>query len=84
MSDFVTSLIRTYVPIVVGALVAWLSSKGIAIDPSDVVGFTAFLGAAFSGLYYLIARLLERRFPQLGFLLGSAKKPEYGAADGKR
>ena len=44
-----------------------------------IAGLTAFLGALFSALYYLAARLLERRFPQAGILLGKAKLVEYSA-----
>jgi len=77
MNDFVTSLIRTYVPVAVGTLVSWLVSSGIDIDPSDTKGVVAFMTAALIGIYYLVARILERNYPPLGFLLGSTKKPEY-------
>lgn len=77
MTDFVTSLIRTYVPIFVGALLAWLTTHGINIDTEAADGFAAFLTAIFGAGYYLIARLLERQWPELGKLLGVAKKPEY-------
>lgn len=80
MSDFVVSIIRTLTPMVVGSFVGWLTSKGI--DAGDVAGVTSFLVAVFSGLYYLIARTLEQRYPQLGWLLGSAKKPEYAKPEG--
>jgi hypothetical protein len=33
----------------------------------------------FSGLYYLIIRLIERKHPGAGALLGTAKQPEYTA-----
>lgn len=77
MGDFVTSLIRTYVPIIVGAVVSYLATKGLAIDESAAAGLAAFLTAVVSGGYYLAVRLLEQKFPQVGILLGSTKKPEY-------
>lgn len=77
MNNLAPSLIRTYVPMVVGAVAAWLLSKGIVLDPNAANGLVLFLGGVLSGAYYLIARLLEHKFPQLGWLLGSAKKPQY-------
>lgn len=77
MTDFVTSLIRTYVPIAVGALISFLATKDIALDPSAAAGLITFLTALLQGAYYLVIRLLEQRFPQVGILLGSRKTPEY-------
>jgi hypothetical protein len=78
MSDFVTSLIRTYVPIGVGAVVSYLVTKGIEIDANAQLGLVTFLTAVLQGAYYLVARLLERKVPSVGgLLLGSSKKPEY-------
>lgn len=77
MTNFFTSLIRTYVPIIVGALVAWLATLGLAIDADAAAGLIIFLTCALQGLYYLVVRLLERKFPQIGVLLGSAQKPVY-------
>lgn len=77
MSDFVTSLIRTWTPIIVGSIVGWLASHGLDVSAEDAVGLTAFLTAVFSGLYYLVVRLIERKYPSAGALLGSTKKPEY-------
>lgn len=77
MNDFITSLIRTYVPIAVGAVASYLLTAGIEIDANAQLGLVTFLTAILQGVYYLLARLLEQKFPQLGFLLGSTKKPEY-------
>jgi len=72
VSDFFTSLVRTYVPIAIG----YLASLGILPDDlSDAA--TAAATAAIIGLYYLVARLLEAKFPKLGWLLGSPKTPTY-------
>ena len=77
MTNFVTSLIRTYVPIIAGALISWLATAGLAIEADAQAGLIVFLTAVLQGGYYLAARLLERKFPQFGLLLGSAQKPVY-------
>lgn len=78
MNNFVTSLIRTYVPIVVGAIASYLVTAGIEIDANAQLGLVTFLTAVLQGAYYLAARLLEKKFPSIGgLLLGSSKKPEY-------
>jgi hypothetical protein len=76
MTVFVISLVRTFVPTVVGALFVWLASFGIEVPEDGRVGLTSFLFVLFTGLYYLVVRLLEERFPQLGILLGFAKSPD--------
>lgn len=73
----VPSLIRTYVPIAVGAVLAWLASRGVNVDDGAAQGLVAFLTALLSALYYAVARLLESRWPQAGWLLGSPKQPTY-------
>ena len=83
MTDFITSLIRTWTPIAVGAVVAWLVARGIEIPKEAVDGVVAFLAALFSGLYYAIIRALETRFPQLGWLLGQAKQVKYNEMEKK-
>lgn len=77
MNDFITSLIRTYVPIIVGALISYLAASGIVIDSTATLGLVTFLTGLSQAVYYLVARILEKKFPQFGFLLGSSKKPEY-------
>lgn len=76
MTVFVISLIRTNVPILVGAFVTWLISLGIEVPEEGLVGLTVFFVALISGLYYLVVRLLEERFPVVGILLGFAKSPD--------
>lgn len=79
MADLVPSLIRTWTPILVGQVAAWLALKGVNLDADTVVAASTALGGVISALYYLAVRLLEQKFPQLGILLGSTKKPEYQA-----
>ena len=77
MSDFVVSLIRTWVPVVVGTVIAYLANKGfdIEINQNAVV-------AAVIAIYYALARLLEKKWPALGFLLGVPKEPAYVGTPG--
>lgn len=76
-NDLVPSLIRTYVPIIVGTIAAFLTAHSMTLDPSSIAGLTAFLSGLFNALYYLVARVLESRYPRLGWLLGSPKQPIY-------
>jgi hypothetical protein len=78
LSDTAVSLIRTYVPIVVGAFISWLVSIGVDLGAEANVALVTFMTAALTGAYYAIARALEKRWPILGrFLLGSSRVPEY-------
>jgi hypothetical protein len=81
MNDFITSLIRTWVPIGVGAVITWLATNYNVVVPDDassslVVGVAALVTA----VYYALARAIEKRFPGLGKVLvglGAGKSPEY-------
>lgn len=80
MSNTVTalwaSIVRTIVPIVVGAVLAWIASLGITLDPEFEPLLGTVLTGAFTGLYYIAVRLLETYLsPKLGWLLGLAKTP---------
>lgn len=81
MNTYITSLIRTFVPVAVGALLTWLAtSLKIVVDPSSQAGLITLCTAALSGLYYLLVRLLESKVPWLGVLLGVPAQPTYPAA----
>lgn len=80
MNDFVTSLIRTYVPIGVGQVLSWLALQGVEVDTDTALAMSTALGGLLSAAYYLIVRLVERSYPQVGVLLGSTKKPSYADA----
>lgn len=78
LNDFVTGVIRTWVPIGVGTAATWLSLRlGFIIDEQSQAGFVASLTATTIGAYYAIVRRLEERFPQIGWLLGLARTPKY-------
>lgn len=74
MTDFLASLIRTGVPILVGVVTSWLARRGLDIDEAEI---TAWLTPTLIGGYYFGVRSLERRFPWIGWLLGLPKQPGY-------
>ena len=72
MADQITSLVRTWVPIAVGALISW------GVLPADLSdSATLAFGGLIMGAYYAAVRVLEARFPWVGWLLGKAKTPTY-------
>lgn len=78
MNNFMTSIVRTYVPIVVGSVLSFLAVRyGLAVTPDIENQLVAGLTGLIIAVYYGIVRLLERKFPQVGVLLGSAQKPVY-------
>ena len=78
MNNFVISLIRTYVPILVGSVISFLVvNYGLVVDASITTQLVTGLTGVIIAAYYLLARLLERKFPQFGVLLGSTQKPVY-------
>lgn len=77
MNDIVTSIIRTVVPSIVGAVLAILAAHGINLDAQAAANLTGFLTALFGAIYYVVVRLIERQNPKAGVLLGKAKQPEY-------
>lgn len=70
------SFIRTIVPAIVGAVVAYLVQLGLAVDGEFEAALTAVLFAVFTGIYYLIVRVIEMKFPGIGILLGWAASPD--------
>lgn len=81
MNDFVTSLIRTYAPLAVGAVAGWvLATFGFEVPKEQVAEVTALAIAGATAVYYAGARLLEKRWPALGWLLGRPAQPRYDNA----
>ena len=79
-SDWVISQIRTYVPMIVGAVISWLVVQGIVDEQTGqnlLVAWTSALTAAFGALYYFLVRLLAEWKPWFGVLLGVNKAPAY-------
>jgi len=83
LSSYVTSLIRTVVPILVGLVLSfpattWVMQSLGVTEPQTGQAIAAALTFALSFLYYAIVRVAEGRWPQLGVLLGVPKAPVYG------
>jgi len=76
MNTLILSLIRTYAPIVVGALAAWLLTLGVNLDAGAQTGLIVFLTGLLQAVYYTAVRLAEQRWPGVGVLLGAAKTPD--------
>jgi hypothetical protein len=77
MSNYVISHIRTVVPIVVGALISWLTTLGIDIDPETQMGLILGMTGLFQAAWYAVIRALAQRWPWFGVFLGVNKAPEY-------
>lgn len=74
IGNYVTSLIRTVVPIVIGTVAAWAVKHGINIDQAKA---DAWLIPECIGGYYAAVRALEQKVPAAGWLLGKAVTPVY-------
>lgn len=79
--NVVPSVIRTGVPLLVGAAVSFAAAKGIHVSPDTEAQLVVLLGAAAGGVYHWLVRLLEERWPRCGWLLGMAKTPDYQGSD---
>ena len=77
MTDYVKSLVRTYVPVAVGAVAIWLATIGVTIDSDTKAAIIAAVTGLAIAVYYAIARALEGRWPALGGLLGVRGSPQY-------
>lgn len=80
MNDFVTSLIRTNVPIAVGAFVTWLVSLGVVVPEGAEVPLAVSSVAFVTAGYYAAVRWAETKWPPIGWLLGSRAEPQYRRA----
>src|SRR5262252_7307014 len=75
--------LRTFVPLVAGALIAYGAHAGLSLDSAtSAIVATALV----TGAYALVARLVERHRPALGRWLMSAgltrAQPAYGPPPG--
>lgn len=78
LNNTVIGLIRTWVPIGVGAVISWLATLGLQLDSETQTATVVALTGVIQAVYYTLVRLLEDKFPAIGWLLGSAKTPNYG------
>jgi hypothetical protein len=77
MSQYLVSVIRTWVPIIVGWLVSQLLVIGVVLDEDTSKLLESAISALTIALYYAAARWLETKFPNAGILLGYIRQPVY-------
>lgn len=81
LSNFAISLIRTWVPVVVGTVASYLLVHfGLTVDAGTQAQAVALLTGALIAGYYAVVHVLEQKFPKLGWLLGNAVRPHYVTA----
>lgn len=77
MNGTITAYVRTYAPLLAGALIGLAAQAGLDITDGEqalITVITVVSGAA----YYALARLVGRKFPQVeAIMLGSGKTPSY-------
>jgi hypothetical protein len=83
---YIQSLIRTWVPVAVGSVLAWAAVHWhIVVDPGAGVTVATIATAFCIAGYYALCRLVEKRWPRLGALLLSVglvqDKPVYAGPD---
>lgn len=72
--NYLKSVVRTLVPVVVGVILSGLAQIGIEVDQ---VALSQVIDGVFVGGYYTLVRYAESRVPALGWLLGLPSPPEY-------
>lgn len=77
MSDLVIAAIRTYVPSLVGTFGVLMVARGIELDQAALSALESFIIAFGVAVYYMVVRLIAKRYPQAEALLGATKKPVY-------
>lgn len=76
MNPLVASVIRTYTPIIVGQIGAWLIMANVPVQPELTVLLTAMVGGGLSLAYFTVVRVFEQQWPNVGILLGLPKSPD--------
>lgn len=72
------SVVRTFVPVLVGLVVTGLTSAGAEDDGSLNENVAALVTLGVTTVYYGVVRLLEQHASKyFGWLLGAPKAPEY-------
>ena len=75
MNNLAISVIRTWVPIIVGVILTFAAKAGFNIDSEAL---TIVITGIITGMYYLVVRFAETHFgSSWGWLLGKASRPAY-------
>lgn len=77
MNDTITAYVRTYAPLIAGAVVSLAAQYGLDISAGQEAIVT-LIGVVAGAGYYALARLIGQRFPKIeAIMLGSSKTPTY-------
>lgn len=76
-SNYLTSIIRTIVPLVMGFIISYLARKGITLDEELNANLAMLIQLVVTALYYIVVRYLESKKSEFGWLLGSPTAPKY-------
>jgi hypothetical protein len=76
-NDKAVSWIRTAVPIIIGVVFSWAVRHGLPVGGIDDGSAATYVTPLAIAAYYSVVRTLEAKWPQLGWLLGVAKQPQY-------
>jgi hypothetical protein len=76
MGDLLRSIVRTFVPVVVGLILSALAQAGIDVDEGAL---TTVIDSVFIGGYYALVRVLESQSEAFGWFLGLPSAPSYDA-----
>lgn len=77
LKNYLVSIIRTAVPMLVGAITGWLATRHITLDTDALRFLTLFCEGVAGITYYLVVRALEHFNVRFGWLLGYAHMPTY-------
>lgn len=78
LQTYITQVIRTASSYAVGYAATFLLTHFAITIPADTKSWaTGLLVFGLGTLYYLVFAALEKKFPQLGWLLGNPSKPIY-------
>lgn len=77
MQNLGTSIIRTVVPMLVGALVTWLTDLEVPLPAGYEDAAVAVTTVAVGGVWYAGVRWAGQRWPVLERLLGAPTAPSY-------
>jgi len=80
MSDAIIALVRTIVPIAVGAFITWLSLLGVELDPEIAAATVTALTGLIASAYYAVVKVVSVNVPWVGWLLGYPANPTYTQA----
>ena len=69
------SIVRTVVPVIVGAIASYLITLGVTLQEDVMAALSVIITAAATAIYYIVVRWLEQKFPKAGILLGWAAVP---------